>query len=75
MMESRGVCKYVSGDVYDGEWKANLKEGRGIYKFADGGVYDGEWKASLKEGLKYSCPPALLIPLPGIDRVISRSKG
>ena len=34
-----------TGDVYEGEWKADKYEGRGTYRYKDGDVYEGEWKA------------------------------
>ena len=46
----RGVQRFASGNVYEGELKAGKAEGRGIMRFASGSVYDGEWKAGKQEG-------------------------
>ena len=48
--EGRGTFRFVSGNVYEGEWKAGKKEGRGTFRFASGDVYEGEWKANEREG-------------------------
>ena len=43
--------RYRNGNVYEGEWKAGMKEGRGVFRFAAAGdVYDGEWAAGAIEG-------------------------
>lgn len=46
----KGMFKYASGDVYDGEWKNGKMDGQGLYKFADGDIYEGEYKNGLFEG-------------------------
>ena len=48
--EGRGKFVFATGNVYEGEFKADKKEGRGKYVFADGNVYEGEWKAGMQEG-------------------------
>ena len=48
---------YANGDIYEGEWKNDLREGRGVLKFSNGDFYEGEWKNDLREGrgvLKFS---------------------
>ena len=44
--------KYNNGDLYNGEWKNDLKEGEGTIKYNNGDIYDGNWKNDLKEGKK-----------------------
>jgi hypothetical protein len=37
-------------DVYEGNWKQNVKEGYGTSKYASGGRYQGQWKMGMEEG-------------------------
>jgi ankyrin repeat protein len=41
---------YENGDVYDGEWKDDMKEGNGIMIYANRDVYKGEWGDDVKQG-------------------------
>ena len=34
-----GVCHYMNGDYYEGEWQAGLRHGRGMQQCADGSNY------------------------------------
>ncbi|KPA74502.1 phosphatidylinositol-4-phosphate 5-kinase-like protein [Leptomonas pyrrhocoris] len=50
-IEGYGVYTYAqTGDVYAGEWKADLKHGQGSYKFANGDRYIGQWYMGNKHG-------------------------
>ena len=49
-MEGRGTLRLASGDVYEGEWKADKKEGRGTIWLVGGDMYEGEYKAGKEEG-------------------------
>lgn len=40
-MHGRGVFKFSNGDIYDGEYKEDLKHGPGVYKYANGNMYEG----------------------------------
>jgi hypothetical protein len=40
-MHGRGVFKFSNGDIYDGEYKEDLKHGPGVYKYANGNLYEG----------------------------------
>ena len=44
MREGRGVCYYVNGDVYEGDWVKDKRHGRGKLSQADGGEYVGEFR-------------------------------
>ena len=45
-MHGRGVYRYASGDVYEGDWKDGKMHGRGVYRYADGSIdHDGQWEA------------------------------
>ena len=48
--EGRGKFQWSNGEVYDGEWKSNLKSGSGIWKGANGQSYVGEWRQDSMEG-------------------------
>lgn len=52
-----GVCKYSSGDVYEGRWRDNRKSGKGsacgtlgTLRYRSGDVYEGEFKSDQKSG-------------------------
>ena len=52
-MEGRGTCRFVSGNVYEGEWKAGLKDGFGEFRWAaeeGGSIYIGEWSEGNMHG-------------------------
>lgn len=34
-----GVCHYMNGDYYEGDWQAGLRHGRGMQQCADGSNY------------------------------------
>ena len=40
-MHGRGVFKFSNGEIYDGEYKEDLKHGPGVYKYANGNMYEG----------------------------------
>lgn len=42
-MEGRGVMRYASGELYDGEWKSNTPQGRGKLTTRQF-VYEGEFQ-------------------------------
>lgn len=45
-----GKMLYANGNVYEGEWKNNLKNGQGKQSYKDGSSYEGEWKDNKIEG-------------------------
>ena len=46
-----GYGKFQSkDDVYEGNWKHNVKDGYGTSKFESGGRYQGQWKRGAEEG-------------------------
>ena len=49
-MHGRGVCRFASGAVYEGDYKDDKRHGRrhgrGVYRYADGSIrHDGQWEA------------------------------
>ena len=38
-MRATGVCHYMNGDYYEGNWRAGLRHGRGMQQCADGSNY------------------------------------
>jgi hypothetical protein len=38
-----GRCLYVDQDVYEGEWRGDMRHGWGRLRWADGGMYQGSW--------------------------------
>ena len=41
----RGILKYSNGDIYDGEFKNDMRDGRGILKYSNGDTYNGFFTA------------------------------
>jgi MORN repeat len=46
----KGKMTYLNGDVYDGDWRFNMKSGKGRMDFINGDVYDGGWLNDMKQG-------------------------
>jgi hypothetical protein len=38
------VQKYLNGDVYEGEWKNDLRHGKGKFMSKNGDIYEALWK-------------------------------
>jgi len=36
--------------IYEGDYKAGMREGRGVFRYASGNVYEGDYKAGKMEG-------------------------
>jgi hypothetical protein len=53
------LCRYASGDVYEGEYQDDKIHGRGVYRYADGSIrHDGQWSMAAR-------PPCLFVtPIP-----------
>ena len=49
-MHGRGVFRYASGDVYEGDYKDNNRHGRGVCRYANGDVYEGDYKDDKRHG-------------------------
>ena len=52
-MHGRGVYVWPSGQSYEGEYKADLKDGYGSYRWKDGRRYIGDWKNNKRHGRGY----------------------
>ena len=48
--EGFGVMVFVSGDMYEGQWRAGRPEGEGTYHYATGNRYEGQFVAGKREG-------------------------
>lgn len=52
--EGRGRLTYYPGtplqEVYDGEWRRDVREGLGEYRYCDGSMYRGQWKGGIRHG-------------------------
>ena len=49
--EGLGRMTFPSGDIYEGEWKANMMTGEGSYTYkASGDIYSGSFKEGKKHG-------------------------
>ena len=49
-MSGKGIYRFESGAVYDGEYLDGLYHGLGIYRFANGDIYEGEYRAGKMSG-------------------------
>jgi hypothetical protein len=34
---------YPNGDMYEGEWRDEMREGFGVQRYSKGDVFEGEW--------------------------------
>jgi hypothetical protein len=55
-MDGKGKYTYANGDVYEGDWKNDVREGKGVFTCSKDGpsaghVYDGEWKNGKQHGI------------------------
>jgi hypothetical protein len=50
MMDGYGKMSFSDGDVYEGDFKNDLKEGKGKMSYSNGSVYDGEFKNNMIDG-------------------------
>ncbi len=41
--DGTGKMEYANGDVYEGQWKNNLRNGKGKITFVNKSTYDGTW--------------------------------
>ena len=46
----KGVYRFDSGDVYDGQWENGLKQGHGTYRYASGAVFKGDFRLNKMDG-------------------------
>ena len=42
--------KYISGAIYDGEWKLDMKHGTGTFDDKNGNLFKGYWANNKKDG-------------------------
>ena len=43
--------KYMTGDVYKGNWKAGLFDGQGNLGLLDGRIFEGNWMVAKRYGM------------------------
>lgn len=48
--EGKGRLRYADGEVYEGEFKANLYHGKGKLEYANGDVYEGDFVSAKQSG-------------------------
>jgi hypothetical protein len=44
------ISPFVSGDVYEGEFREGKRHGVGMYRYSNGDVYEGQWMKGKKHG-------------------------
>ncbi|KAI6655999.1 Radial spoke head 10-like protein B-like [Oopsacas minuta] len=42
VQETEGLCKFLTGNFYEGEFRNGKMDGKGVYLWADGDKYEGE---------------------------------
>ena len=50
LYSGKGKMEYPNGDVYEGEWKNNMRDGRGKITFVNQSSYDGMWSKDKMNG-------------------------
>lgn len=48
--QGKGVMKYKSGRIYEGEWISDLRHGRGYERYQNGNVYLGQFEKGKAHG-------------------------
>ena len=49
-LTGKGVYKFSNGDIYDGDWKNDIRDGQGTQIYVNGDIYTGKWKDDMKNG-------------------------
>ena len=45
------LCRFINGDVYEGEFEDNVPFGEGKYIYKDGGIDEAIWEHGVRHGL------------------------
>ena len=48
--QGRGKYRYSNGNIYEGDWKDDLKNGKGFMLYPTGAKYHGDWVKGKKHG-------------------------
>lgn len=48
--QGMGIYRYSNGNIYNGNWKDDLKNGLGKMNYPNGACYEGEWMKGKKHG-------------------------
>ena len=48
--EGKGVCRFTTGETFEGQFKDGKMHGKGRLALADGDVFEGTWKSGHKQG-------------------------
>ena len=49
-LTGKGVYKFSNGDIYDGDWKNDVRDAQGTQIYVNGDIYNGKWKDDMKNG-------------------------
>jgi hypothetical protein len=52
------LCRYLSGDVYEGNWQWGKQQGRGTCFFTSGDIFEGVFMNNQRQGLGILIRPA-----------------
>ena len=50
VLESKGLCKFLNGNSYEGKFRGGKMEGEGVYLWEDGTKYEGELSGNKIQG-------------------------
>ena len=50
MRNGKGTFTYDNGDIYEGDYKDNMKNGKGTYTYYNGDIYEGDYKDGMMNG-------------------------
>jgi len=45
-----GVCYYLNGNVFCGQWTEDRRHGQGVMFYGDGCIYEGQWSRNARHG-------------------------
>lgn len=76
MFDSGKMC-YANGEVYDGNWRGDVRHGAGVYYFRNGSSFSGVWVAGEPEipsEVLDKAKTEIPVMIPSVPRQVSVAK-